>query len=221
MTWEYLYKIDYSDGTECQTNLVYIPEYKDNVMRMTFTDGDYFNDDLDIPDSLRGELFEKELNYLKKVQKFKWAPKLLEVKDREIYIEFHKPTLNYVLLGNQGTLPVDYKEQLTNIITDLESSNIYKLTQYPHSFYLYGETIKTIDFYACVDIDDSTRPISDIESLIGKNSVNRFVEATHNGKIDFKIFYEQFMLNHSNMYWKNNPMPEIYLSTRTETCKTV
>jgi hypothetical protein len=214
MTWEYLYKIDYLDGTMCPTNLIYIPEYKDNVMRMTFKDSDYFPDEFDIPDSLREELFHKEITYLEKVQKFNWAPKLINVVDREIYIEFHKPSLNYVLLGNQGKLPDDYKEQLTQIIKDLESSNIYKLTQYPHSFYLDNNTIKTIDFYACVDINDSIRPIREIESLIGKSSSNRFIEATHDGKIDFKIFYEQFMLNHSNNYWINNPMTDIYLNTR-------
>lgn len=220
MSWEYLYKIDYVDGTDCQTNLVYVPMYKNNVMKMVFKDDDYFPEYSTIPDSLREELFLKECEYLKRVQEFNWAPKLLDIKDREVYIEFHKPTLNYVLLGNQGNLPQDYKKQLFQIICDLESSNIYKLTQYPHSFYLDKDTIKTIDFYACVDKNDSIRSIQEIESLIGQSSSNRFWEATQDNKIDFKIFYEQFMLNHSNKYWLDNPMPEIYLNTRTGMCKT-
>ena len=213
--WKPLLKFDHIDHTEGPSNLVYTPlvDPENTIMCMDFVN-DYnywFHDRL--PKPLTDRLYNTELSYLSKLQKYDWAPKLLEVEEGRIFIEFSKPTINGIMydIKVQQKPPEDAVEQIFNICNDLKNEGIYKLSLYPHSFYVTGNKIKTIDFYSCIDMDDCVLPLSEIEPIIGGNSQHRFTEASNEHTIDFSVFFKQYMLEHSHNYWVvGNPMPDIY-----------
>jgi hypothetical protein len=160
-----------------------------------------------ISNDLKEFFFDREIRYLNLLEKNSWVPKILDIQDKRIFLEFNRETLNTVVMERDIDLEIpSWKTQMQNIMDHLLENNLYKMTLYPHCFFIdKNGIIKTLDFYACVPFEQRIFPISKIEEMIGRDSVNRFVEATVDGNIDFEIFFNKLLSYHLGRYWPTNP----------------
>jgi len=209
---KYLYKIDYSDLTECTTNLLYTPIIIDNcVLCMDWNSSEYHEKVLS--DSLLAWFFAREVCGLEKFQGYSWAPEIVEINhiNRRIYFKWYGETLNHILLDSNRDINIecpDWKEQLNCILNDIVSEGYCKVTLYPHCFYLDdNKRIHTMDFYGSAPIDDCIVELSKVEDMIGSESVQRFAEARVDDNIDFGIFFNRLLETYMDKYWDDNPFP--------------
>lgn len=199
---KYLYKIDYVDGTLNSTNLIYAPSVMDNMLCMDFADVNYHKNLLST--KIRDYFFERELENLKKFKDYTWCPNLLDIQGKKIFLEFGAETLNNIVLDKTRNIDnecPDWQNQIQSTLDDIKKQQYYKVTLYPHCFFILNGIIKTIDFYGCVAFEDRMMPLDIIREMIGKDSVDRFAEATVSDKIDFEIFYNKLLTHHLFKYW--------------------
>lgn len=217
-TWQYFYKLAYTDGLRTETNLIYTPlvNLEGTIMCMKFDEhSPYLEENKGISKTIVDFFFEREVKYLTKFQSYPWAPKIIDIDliNRCIYIEFNTNTLNHLIMTNHlldDECP-DWKDQIFTILQDFNQAGFYKMALYPHCFYLGDDNkIKTFDFYSCVDKEDSLIERDKIEGIIGKESTERFDNSTVDGMIDFNIFFKITVLNHLSKTWFDNPFPEFY-----------
>jgi len=211
---KYLYKIDYSDLTQCTTNLLYTPTIIDNcVLDMNWNSTAYH--DKVLSDSLLAWFFEREATGIDKFSKYPWAPEVLDINyiNRHIYFKWYGETLNHILLDPTRDINSecpDWKTQLNVILNDIISGGYYKMTLYPHCFYLDdNKRIHTMDFYGCVPMNDCMIELSKVEDMIGVESVVRFAEARVGNNIDFSIFFNRLLETYMDKYWVDNPFPRV------------
>lgn len=215
-SWNYLYKIDYHDFTLCKTNLLYTPTVNSDgsVMCIDYShDPIYQKNNSSIGNELLEFFFEKEVRYIKQFQGNSWAPKLIDIQGTKIYIEFNVESLNNILLSNRKLdkeLP-NWKEQLLDIMLDIDALGYYKLALYPHSFFIGKDgNLKVLDFYTFVEKSNPMVPYEFIKGMVGNMSRHRFEEAMLGNYIDFSVFFDEALRTHLSDYWKeSNPFPDI------------
>jgi hypothetical protein len=207
--WEYLYKIDYKDQTLTSTNLLYAPKVNSDgrfVLRMDWEDLTYHKKQL--KKELKDFFFKREIKYLFKFTKYEWCPAIMNISGPEIFLEFQKETLNNIVMDPTRNLDEEcptWKEQINKIVYDTEREGVYKMTLYPHCFFIHDGVVKTFDFYGCASFEEKLFPIDKIKDIIGQDSVDRFSEATTGDTIDFELFYKRLISHHLNSYWPVNP----------------
>jgi hypothetical protein len=213
--WKCLYKIDYEHGHNVTTNMLYTPMVnpEGNIMCMIWdADNSYQHENINLSSELVDFFFNREVKHLKLMQNFLWAPKLIDIKDNKIFIEWNKESLNHILMSGRSLdkeCP-DWKEQIFNIVKDILNIGYYKVALYPHCFFLKDGIIKTIDFYSCVGIEERYIARENLNGMIGSESSDRFNLATIGDYVDFKKFFEITMTQHLGKNWIDNPFPEFY-----------
>lgn len=214
--WKYLYKIDYEHRHNVPTNMLYTPMINTTgeVLCMIWdADNLYQHENTTLSSSLVNFFFEREVKHLTLMQIFSWAPKIIDIVNNKIFIEWNHESLNHILMSGRS-LDIecpDWKDQIYNIIKDIFDEGYYKVALYPHCFFIDKQgKIKTIDFYSCVSIEERYIPRKNLEGMIGKQSVDRFNLSTVNDSVDFKKFFEITMTQHLGKTWKDNPFPEFY-----------
>jgi hypothetical protein len=161
--------------------------------------------------------FLRELRYIRMFQGKPWAPELYKVdkKNKCFFIEWGGESLSHIVNDDSRDLNTecpDWQEQIFAIVKDLYDLGYYKLTLYPHCFFLdKNKRIKTIDYYAIVPRNDPYIPRKDLESIIGEKSVQRFNDSTEDDMINFGTFFKITMTEFLNNTWvKENPFPKFY-----------
>jgi hypothetical protein len=217
--WIYLYKIGYIDKKPDTTNLLYTPlaSPDGSVMQMIWDESHpYQNANNNITKDLVDFFFAREIKYLQIFQKYDWAPRLLDIdmSSRTVTIEFSGETLNSIITNNERSLDAEcpsWREQLWTIVKDIDDAGYYKLSLYPHCFFLKEGQLKILDFYACIEKNDCFMERTNIEGLIGKKSGDRFDQSTEGTTINFQKFYKITMLEFLSKSWgTDNPFPEFY-----------
>ena len=205
LDWNEYLKID--EGYPATTNMVYVPlsNPDGNLLCMDFGnerikfDNDFF--------------FEREVYFLKRFKKYKWAPEVLEVdySNKRIFIKWYQETCNNIIFSDR-TLEeycIDWKQQLLNIVRDIESQQVLKLNLYPHCFFIDDkQTMRAMDFYASVDKNNTVYPTQLIENLISKKSKHRWDQVILNDQIDFEKFYFN-AINEHIIDWPGHPLKEL------------
>ena len=218
-SWKYYYKVEYEDGHEVTTNMMYSPKVnpEKTIMCMIWNENEiYQKENTRLTKELIDFFFAREVQYLTYFQKFDWATKLIEIDfdNRNIFIEFSGETLNNIITDPNRSLDIecpDWKDQISNILQDIKDEGFYKMALYPHCFFMdNNKKINTFDFYGCVSIAYPYIERNKVENLIGPDSLERFNIATKNGVIDFSIMFRYTLLNHLHHIWKDNPFPEFY-----------
>ena len=216
---KYLYKIGYIDKLQDTTNLLYTPllSADDSMLSMIYDETqEYQSRNTNLTKELADFFFEREVEYLKVFQGYDWAPKLLDVdvSIRTVTIEFCKETLNQIITDPNRDLNQecpDWKEQLWTIIKDIDNAGYYKLTLYPHCFFLKDGKLKTIDFYACVDKSNPFLERYKLEGIIGEKSGGRFNDSTEGNLINFQTFFKITMSEFLSGSWgSDNPFLDFY-----------
>jgi hypothetical protein len=213
--WKPFYKI--RNGIYSTTNLLYAPlvNPEGNIMCMDWSiDNTYHENNTQRTPELIDFFFDREIRYLNIFKEYEWAPNIIDINDKKIYIEWNKETLNTLLFVHK--IPVDavchdWKDQQYTILKDLRDAGYYKMALYPHCFFLdKNNQLKTFDFYGCVEIANPFIERKQIEGIIGNESGNRFDSVTKDGVIDFSIFFKNTLLTHLGTTWPDNPFPSHY-----------
>ena len=213
--WQYFYKM--RNGVYSTTNMLYSPSInpEGTVMCMDWSfDNPYQASNTGRTEELVTFFFERELKYSEVFKDYHWAPKIIDIDGRKIFIEWNKESCNTILfVNNQNLTEVcpTWKEQQFNILKDIKDAGYYKMALYPHCFFLDNAgTLKTIDFYGCIEMNHPYIERDKIAGIIGPDSGGRFDSATNSGVIDFSVFFKNTLLTHLGTIWPDNPFPDHY-----------
>ena len=209
--WEYVYKI--KNGVHETTNLLYTPKMnKEGTVLCMNWNVDPYQTNVNLTEDLLDFFFEREIKYLSEFQTHSWCPKILDVESKKIFIEWNKESLNHIINSERrlDNVMMDWKEKLLTILKDIDDLGFYKMSLYPHCFFIKDNQLKIIDFYACIEKDHPYIERSKIEGMIGSGSVEFFNNATTNGIIDFSIFFKSTLLHRLSSTWPDNPFPNFY-----------
>jgi len=218
--WNYYLKLNY-DGNLRETNLLYTPTMNadGNVLCMHYCiDYDYRDN---VPEKLTKELvdwfFEREVRFLKELQHLPQTPKIYDIDhlNQKIYIEWNTETLSQILYDSNRSLDEEipnWKEQVYTLIKDFRDVGYYKLSLYPHCFFVTKDKkIKTIDYYAVIPHNERFIERSVIEGVIGKIGADRFDNSTtEDGLLDFKKFFEITANEYLSSYWPDGVFSKIF-----------
>ena len=219
MNKTYLYKYNPNNLKMIETNLLYSPELYPNKLKMVFDNKHEYQTTLlndkyplrpDYTVEMVENLFKIEQEYLLKFSEYDWCPTLLDIGHNYVTIQFPGLTLNHIIYSGQNLdeyLP-DWKIQLENIIMDIYNLGYYKLTLYPHCFYVEDNILKTFDFYAILPKANPYIEPSTINGLISNYSKDRFNQALVNGKYDGSLIFKQALKEY--VYWPDNYLNKIY-----------
>lgn len=217
MNWSYCYKI--KNGQQETTNLLYTPLKNDlgDTLCMKWAIDDYQKDNENLDQDLIDFFFDREVRYLNTFQDRLWAPQIqhIDTENKKIFLEWNNESINSIINDPNRDLDrecTDWRNQIFNILDDVDRSGYYKLALYPHCFFINKDgIIKTIDFYSVIEKDYPFIERKIIEGMIGKDSTGRFDQATDSGIVNFKTFFEITMTSHLGKTWlKDNPFPEFY-----------
>jgi hypothetical protein len=210
--WTHYYKLD-EFGKPCHAQMSYEPliNKERNVFCMNFDPNNSYQDYINkvgfIPEIVH-ELFDREVKYLTKFQKYSWAPEVLDIEGNKIYIRWYDNTCNDII-NTGNTLPPNWKDQLTHIIHDQLDEHVYKITQYPHCFYVDNtSTLHTFDLHACFDFDDYMMPWSKLKGIIHGSSEGRIAEVQSADMVNMRDMFLNSLRTH--IKWPDNYLNEIY-----------
>lgn len=210
--WTHYYKLD-ELGKPCVAQMSYEPLINEerNVLCMNFDPANPYQDYLNkigfVPEIVN-ELFDREVKYLTKFKDYVWSPEVLDITDNKIYIRWYDNTCNDTINSGKD-LPSDWKNQLTRIIHDQLAEQVYKITQYPHCFYVDASNqLHTFDLHACFDFDDCLIPYTKIKGMIHTSSEGRVAEAENNGMVNMRDMFLNSLKTH--IKWPDNHLQEVY-----------
>jgi hypothetical protein len=168
--------LKYKDGHACQATPIYNSYYNNDMFVMSFKDRYWFN---------------LELRGIGMIGAAEYSPEIIavDVTSMQICFKWYDTNLNHLFHKN-GYLPDDWRQQIKDIITNLESVGIYKLNLYPHTFYLKDSKIHIMDLHACLSLDDKILE-DDIKNII--NDKERFL--FKDGILDVKYAYKYTLDN--------------------------
>jgi len=215
--WTPFYKM--RNGIYSTTNLLYTPLINSDgdIMCMDWSlDSEYHSDNPNRTAELINYFFDREIKYIDVFKDYNWSPKIVDIdlSSKRIYLEWNKESLNTLLFVHNTPVDIvcpDWKEQQYNILKDIRDAGYYKMSLYPHCFFLDKKNqLKTFDFYGCVEIANPYIERNKIAGIIGPDSGSRFDTATIDGVIDFSIFFKNTLLTHLGTIWPDNPFPNHY-----------
>lgn len=218
MSWSYCYKI--KDGFLRNTNLLYSPtqnETGDTLCMSWDAEDPYQIDNENLDQDLIDFFFQREIKYLNIFRDRSWCPiiKDVDIINKKIWLEWNNESISQIINDPKRNLDLecpDWKNQIFNILNDINKSGYYKLALYPHCFFINKDRlIKAIDFYSVIEKDYPFVERHLIEGIIGKDSTERFDQSTSLGVVNFEKFFKITMLNFLGDSWINdNPFPEFY-----------
>lgn len=215
--WDYIYKI--RNSIKGPTNLLYTPllNTEKTILCMDWSNNQNYHLAVKRPKlELIDYFFQREVLLLEQFQGKFWAPKLIDIIDKKIFIEWNDISCNSIIFDTNRNIDEEFtnwKTQLSNVVQDIYNSGFLKLSLYSHCFYFdKNKSLKTIDFYSCFRRDQTLIERSFIEELIGVDSLARFDAATNNGYIDFEIFFKNTLTsNLVNSTWNNSILSNIVI----------
>lgn len=175
----------YKNGILGPANVVYNGYYDDDKFYMNFLDKFWF---------------EREVHGLYLIKNKDYAPNVLSVDSTKKQIIFQwGDSLNHMLEHN--TAPIDYKNQVKQILADLINNSIYKINVYPWTFFVLDNKVKIMDMYAYTTPQEEI-PYNLLENII--NNDDRFI--FKNNMLDVKATYQK-TLEYEKEFW-----PEEFLN---------
>lgn len=217
--WGYYYKLT-QNGVPVESNLLYTPTVSPDGSMMCMhycIDKAYRSNTPDeLSDDLVDWFFHREVRFLKTFEQFDFTPHVYEIDliNRKIIIEWNKETVSQVVFDPTRSLDQelpDWREQIKSMLIDTNKFEHYKMSLYPHCFFISKEgKLKTIDYYAVVPYNERFIERRIIEGVIGPQGAYRFNNATEEGQLDFKKFFEITLTQHLVNYWPASPFTKLF-----------
>jgi hypothetical protein len=156
--------------------------------------------------------FNKEVEYVTRFRNKPYAPNILDIDyaNKRIFYSWGG-SCNALIYGNNGTMPANWQEQVSNMLLDAYNDGVYKLTMYPHCFYVdASDQMHTIDWYGCVEVADPFIKAKYMDGIIHSTAQFRLDETGElvNGKYNLEIMFKQSLGTH--VKWGKDNMSFIY-----------
>lgn len=214
--WTPYYKIDPIERRLVRSNMLYTPlvNPEGNVFCMHWDAHNEYQTKHGPRDHFTEELidffFQREIKYLEVFSKFSWAPKILDIKDKKIFIEWSGETCNNIVYSDRSLTDYcsDWQNQLHTIITDIVDAGYYKLSLYPHCHFIDNGILRPFDFYGCVEKNNPYISLDKIKGMIGPNSQGRFDEAVTNGVVNLEILFKRALEHY--IVWPDNSLQHLH-----------
>jgi len=217
--WKYYYKRTAIHDI-ASSNMLYSPlmnSDKNILCKHYCIDEDYQGVQPGMTQEIVDFFYEREVQFLEKLQHLNCTPKLLEIDraNNKVFIEWNTETLAQIIFDPSRSIDNElpnWKDQLYSIVKELKDSGHYKLALYPHCFFINKDgVLKTIDYYSVVPHDDYFIERNLIEGMIGDEGSYRFdrVELI-DGILDLKEFFNLTMKVHLPKYWPDCPFPDFF-----------
>lgn len=165
---------------------------------------DFNPSDPKYPEDLIQSSFDREVRYLVRLQKYSWAPEILE-------IDFQRRRIVFKWYGKtcENDLPWNYAEQLAQIAKDLHKEQIYKPSFYPKYFYMDGqEVIHAFNFYSASDYSEQPIDIDFYKPILNDDRLKLIESMATAGKLDMRLLVDRAFNDY--IKWPGDPLPEIY-----------
>lgn len=165
---------------------------------------DFNPSDPKYPEDLIQSSFDREVRYLIRLQKYSWAPEILE-------IDFQKRRIVFKWYGStcENDLPWNYEEQLEKIARDLHQEKIYKPSFYPKYFFIDDkENIRAFNFYSASDYSEQPIHIDFYKPILNEDRLRLIESIAVDNKLDMKILLERAFNDY--IKWPGDPLPKIY-----------
>jgi len=221
--WTPFYKLDSEDHTRCMAQQTYEPLI--NPERTVFcANYDWANKYQRHEDPIRelytpevvDYFFEKELFYLERFKDKSYTPRILEVDydKKRIFLEWHGETCNEIIYSGrklENYCPT-WREQLHDIMLDQYDEGIYKLTMYPHCYFIHWGKLHVIDWYGCVPVSDPFIEAKYMDGIIHRTALFRLQETGDliNGRYNLENMFKGSLGQH--VKWGDESMAWIYES---------
>jgi hypothetical protein len=153
---------------------------------------------------LAEECFIREREYILRLQKFSWAPEVLEINPSTQCIKF-----KWYDNTCETKLPVDWQAQLEQIIKDLHSEQIYKPQFYPKFFYTDDSgKLRAFSFFSSSTYQEQPVDIDFFLPIINADRLETISHLIQDQKLDMAKIVELAFTNY--IKWPEDPLPEIY-----------
>ena len=151
--------------------------------------------------------FNKEVEYVTRFKNKQYAPDILDIDyvNKRIFYSWGN-SCNALIYGNKGTMPKDWQDQVSNMLLDAYNNGVYKLTMYPHCFYVDADDLMhTIDWYGCVEVADPFIETKYMDGIIHSTAQFRLDETGElvNGKYNLGKMFKQSLGKHVDWYGQN------------------
>jgi len=216
------YKINPDNNTLIETNLIYTPYVDGKRLRMCFDHTSAYQTTaleswLPSRPHYTKEMvqffFEREVKYITALKDYAWAPQNIVIDNNAQTVEFDFPgeTCNQIVYGgrNLNEECPSWQEQMRAILKDIVSAGYYKTSLYPHCYFIDNGTLRTFDFYGCVERTDPYVKLDNIKGMIGETSGSRFIEATEGDKLNIEILFKQALLKY--IEWPGDYLKTLYM----------
>jgi len=160
MNWVPYLKLE-TEGRPCMDQQTYEPlvssDGKTFCKNYNFPNDYAYRDTTDRPlytEEVVDWFFENEIKYIEQFKNKPYAPEVIDIKDKKIYIKWYGKSCNQIIYGKESWNEVDWLRQISDIIYDQYNEGVFKLTMYPHCHYIDSTgQMKAIDWYGCVPVD--------------------------------------------------------------------
>lgn len=140
--------------------------------------------------------FEREIKYLEIFKNRPYAPEVIDIVDRKIFIKWYGKTCNDSVYKDND-LNLNWFDDLENIILDQINLGYLKASLYPHSHYYDNDgNMRTIDFYATIEKSYPYLSYNQLLSLIGLDT-DRFTKAQENDMLNIETIFKSGLLTYS------------------------
>ena len=217
MNWEPYLKLD-TYGSPCMAQQTYEP--------LVSSDGKTFCKNYNFPNDYQymetndrplytqdvcDWFFQNELDYIKKFEGKPYAPEIIDIKDKRIYLKWYGKSCNQIIYGSNLWPEGDWRQQIKEIILDQYNEGTYKLTMYPHCHYTDSQgQMRAIDWYGCVPVDKPYIEEKYMQGIIHDTAQFRLEEtgAAVDNVLNLETMFKRSLGTH--VLWGERDMSYIY-----------
>jgi len=217
--WTPYYKIDPTENRLVRSNMLYTPlvNPEGNIFCMNWDVNHPYQTihgpRPDFTPDLIEFFFNREVTHLKLFDSYKWAPEVIEIdeKNKMIFFKWYGETCNNIVYSDRSLDHecLDWQQQLYGIINDIVSAGYYKMSLYPHCFYIDNNNVlRTFDFYGCMRQDHAFIEYDKIKGMVGPNSKGRFDEAITDNIVNVQVLFKRSLEHY--IQWPSSALNTIY-----------
>jgi len=156
------------------------------------------------PAKLVKSSFDRERKNLLRLIGYKWAPELMEINPYTMRISF-----KWYDNTCEERLPVNWKEQLEQITSDLHQEQLYKPNFYPKCFYVdNNETIHAFVFYSTSEYAEQPIGMDFYKPILNDDRLELVNKLATDGKLDMSVLIKHAFNDY--IEWPDFALREIY-----------
>lgn len=165
---------------------------------------DFNPDDTRYPDKLIESSFLRETRYLRNLQEYKWTPK-------RVSVDVHSRKISFDWFHNtcEQKLSTNWKEQLEEIVSDLDKEKIYKPSFYPKYFYVDNtDQLHAFNFYTAFDYKENPVDVEFYRPILNQDRSELIDTLAPTGQLDLTdLLYHAF---NNYIKWPDDTLSDIY-----------